>query len=117
MERQQPKFYDYYVDEESNGEVYYTFETPEADYTVYFNPNEYNNRITGHPSLLRNAYGFGFFQFIKQEGNIPQFDSRIKYTIEEIICDFFRSSPVAVLLYHCYYRDGRQNKRSEKFER
>ena len=111
------KGYDYYVEEEANGEIYYTFETAEAEYTVYFNPNEYTNHIADYPFLLNSAYGFGFFQFTNHGVHIPKIDPNILWTIEVIICDFYNEKPNAVLLYHCYYADGKQNKRSKKFER
>jgi hypothetical protein len=109
--------YDYYVDEENNGEKYFTFETPDAVYTVYFNPNEYKNRVADYPLLLNNTHGFGFFQFIRDGVTIPKNDIKIRRTIENIICDFYRENPNAILLYHCYYADGKQHKRSKKFER
>ncbi len=115
--RRVPEIYNYYVDEETNGEIYYSFETPEADYTVYFNPNEYLNRLSEYPFLLKNAYGFGFFQFIKHQAAIPKTDTKIYNTIERIIIDFYNEKVNAVLLYHCYYTDGKQSKRSKKFDR
>ena len=48
---------------------------------------------------------------------MPKIDSKIKRTIEAIICDFYKDKPEGVLLYHCDYTDGRQDKRSKKFER
>jgi len=109
--------YSYAVDEEKNGEIYCSFATDECEYTVYFNPDEYRKRIADYPSLLKNAYGFGFFSFPQEGIKIPKIDSKIKHTIEQIICDFYDDNPDGVLLYHCYFADGKQHKRSKKFER
>jgi len=112
-----PDSYSYYLEDDGE-EIYYHFATSEAEYTVYFNPNEYIRRIEDYPFLLRNAYGFGFFQFPHNKDFIPKIDNKIKHTIEQIICDFFTSkNENAVILYHCDYTDSRQQKRSNKFNR
>lgn len=108
--------YNYSVDVD-NGEIYCSFNTGECDYTVYFNPNEYNNRISLYPQLLENSFGFGFFQFPKDSTKVPAIDVKIKHTIEDIVRNFYRDFPDSILLYHCDYADGRQDKRSKKFHR
>lgn len=109
--------YSYDVDQGDDGVIYCSFTTKDADFTVYFNHNEYTNKVSEYPHLLHNAYGFGFFSFPKDGVGIPEIDSKVKHTIELIICNFYNDAPDAVLLYHCYYIDGKQHKRSMKFDR
>ena len=112
-----PDIYSFYIEDDGE-DIYYYFTSKAATYTVYFRPNEYTSHIEEYPSLLENAFGFGFFQFPNEIGAILPVDSKIKHTIEQIICDFFSSkSKRTVLLYHCDYSDGRQGKRSNKFNR
>ncbi|PZF72364.1 DUF6169 family protein [Taibaiella soli] len=109
--------YSFTVEDDVDG-LSYNFRTPVCSVVVFFNPHAYGEYLEKYTFLSKNTWGLSIFSVPHICDNHYSADVRIRNTIISIIEDFFEGQGSdSVLLYHCDSADGKQGKRSKKFER
>lgn len=112
-------FYSFLAEHDDDGSVAYTFTAKTGtDYRVYFYPaKDYSDHVV--PYKFLSEYGFicGITKVEPNEFKIEPFDSWIKETVKLIFIDFIKEfGDEVILLYHCDYHDGKQQKRNSLFK-
>lgn len=112
-------FYSFYSEQYNDGSVAYTFTTKTStEYRVYFYPAcDYSDYVSQYQLL--SAFGFicGITKVEPNEDKKEPFDISIKETVKLIFIDFIKANgEEAILLYHCDYHDGKQEKRNNLFK-
>lgn len=105
--------YDYFKEQTDDGSVVYLFEAGEGVfYTITFDINLYANHLDRFPYLLQNGYGLSIYP---QNGK--KSSPKTAVTIKAILADFLEAEDKeAFLLYHCDYKDGKQEARNKLFQ-
>ena len=110
--------YSFYL-EQDDGIYRYIFAARSGiRYAVYFAAASEYFGLTYLPThLLAFGYNFGIAKMTEDESNLPV-DSRIKYTVKDIIEDFFLNyAPKGILLINYDDYDLKQEKRFRCFDR